>query len=82
MTKSKVANISNMHIYLKVAYISYMRYLYNAFSFFLSLSLFFFFFFLCCCSYNNCSMTFCFSFEVLVTLNPIHVDIKGGGPTY
>ena len=26
-------------------------------------------------------MTFCFSFEVLVTLNPIHVDIKGGGPT-
>ena len=31
---------------------------------------------------NICGMTFCFSFEVLVTLNPIHVDTKGGGPTY
>ena len=28
-----------------------------------------------------CSMTFCFSFEVFAALNPIQVDIKGGGPT-
>ena len=27
-------------------------------------------------------MTFCFSFEVFVTLDPIQVNIKGGGPTY
>ena len=29
----------------------------------------------------SCSMTFCFSFEVLVKLNPIQVNIKGGGPS-
>ena len=29
----------------------------------------------------TCSMTFCFSFEVLKTLNPIQVNIKGGGPS-
>ena len=28
-----------------------------------------------------CSITFCFSFEVLKTLNPIQVNIKGGGPS-
>ena len=27
-----------------------------------------------------CSMTFCFSFEVIVTLNPIQLNIEGGGP--
>ena len=27
-----------------------------------------------------CSMTFCFSFDVLIKLNPIQVNIRGGGP--
>ena len=27
-------------------------------------------------------MTFCFSFEVFITLNPIQVNMKRGGPTY
>ena len=27
----------------------------------------------------SCSMTFCFSFEVLIKLNPIQMNIKGGG---
>ena len=26
-----------------------------------------------------CSMTFCFSFEVLIKLNPIQVNIEGAG---
>ena len=26
-----------------------------------------------------CSMTFCFSFDVLIKLNPIQVNIRGGG---
>ena len=26
----------------------------------------------------SCSMTFCFSFEVLMKLNPIQANIKGG----
>ena len=30
----------------------------------------------------NCSMTFCFFFEVFVKLNPIQVNIKRGRPTY
>ena len=30
----------------------------------------------------SCSMTFCFSFEVFITLNPIQVNMKRGGPTY
>ena len=29
----------------------------------------------------NCSMTFCFSFDVLMKLNPIQVNITGGGPS-
>ena len=28
----------------------------------------------------TCSMTFCFSFDVLTKLNPIQVNIEGGGP--
>ena len=31
---------------------------------------------------DNCSMTFYFSFEVFITLNPIQVNMKRGGPTY
>ena len=29
----------------------------------------------------TCSMTFCFSFDVLIKLNPIQVNIEGGGPS-
>ena len=29
---------------------------------------------------SRCSMTFCFSFDVLTKLNPIQVNIEGGGP--
>ena len=29
---------------------------------------------------SGCSMTFCFSFDVLTKLNPIQVNIEGGGP--
>ena len=29
---------------------------------------------------ENCSMTSCFSFDVLTKLNPIQVNIEGGGP--
>ena len=38
-------------------------------------------------NYNNiafttsCSMTFCFVFDVLMKLNPIQVNITGGGPS-
>ena len=30
---------------------------------------------------HYCSMTFCFSFDVLIKLNPIPVNIRGGGPS-
>ena len=30
---------------------------------------------------SHCSMTFCFSFDFLIELNPILVNIRGGGPS-
>ena len=33
------------------------------------------------CHTTSCSMTFCFSFDVLMKLNPKQVNLTGGGPT-
>ena len=34
-----------------------------------------------CIFINSCSMTLCFSFDVLIKLNPIQVNIEGDGPS-
>ena len=34
-----------------------------------------------CLVLEHCRVTFCFSFDVLIQLNPIQVNIEGGGPS-